>query len=83
TTWPIDVLQRWKRFGVDESYLTDPTLITCLVGIRLTPLLCPEGVARMNVQLNLFTHFGNHIAVFGRRVIVEVDVQHRHHFVGR
>ncbi|EAU7271260.1 pilus assembly protein PilQ [Salmonella enterica] len=42
TTWPIDVLQRWKRFGVDESYLTDPTLITCLVGIRLTPLLCPE-----------------------------------------
>ncbi len=36
------MLQRWKRFGVDESYLTDPTLITCLVGIRLTPLLCPE-----------------------------------------
>lgn len=42
TTWAIDVLQRWKRFGVDESYLTDPTLITCLMGIRLTPLLCQE-----------------------------------------
>lgn len=42
TTWAIDVLQRWKRFGVDESYLSDPTLITCLVGIRLTPLLCPD-----------------------------------------
>lgn len=42
TTWSIDVLQRWERFGVDESYLTDPTLITCLMGIRLTPLLCSE-----------------------------------------
>lgn len=42
TTWAIDVIQRWRRFGVDESYLTDPTLLTCLVGMRLTPLLCPE-----------------------------------------
>ncbi len=37
----------------------------------------------MDVQLNLFTHFGGHIGVFGRRVVVEIDVQHRHHFVGR
>ncbi len=30
-----------------------------------------------------FTHFGGHIGVFGRRAVVEIDVQHRHHFVGR
>ncbi len=30
---------------------------------------------------NLLTHFGNRIAVFGRRVIVEVDLKLRHHFV--
>ncbi|EIK1335581.1 Flp pilus assembly complex ATPase component TadA [Salmonella enterica] len=42
TTWCIDVIQRWRRFGVDEDLLTDPTLISCLVGLRLVPLLCPE-----------------------------------------
>ncbi len=42
-----------------------------------------KGVARMDVHLNLFTHFGGHIGVFDHRVVVEVDVQHRHHFIGR
>lgn len=42
TTWCIDVPQRWRRFGVDEDLITDPTLISCLVGIRLIPLLCPD-----------------------------------------
>ncbi len=37
----------------------------------------------MDVELNLFTHFGGHIGVFGRRVVIEVNVQHRHHFIGR
>ncbi|CFZ82352.1 Uncharacterised protein [Salmonella enterica subsp. enterica serovar Typhi] len=42
-----------------------------------------KGVARMNIQLNLFADFGGHISIFSRWVVVEVDVQHRHHFIGR
>jgi len=42
TSHPIDIIQRLRRFGVDQDLLTDATLITCLIGLRLTPLLCPE-----------------------------------------
>lgn len=41
TSHPIDIIQRLRRFGVDQDLLTDATLITCLIGLRLTPLLCP------------------------------------------
>ncbi|HEB4876202.1 TPA: Flp pilus assembly complex ATPase component TadA [Kluyvera ascorbata F0526] len=37
---PADILQRLRRFGVDEDLLFDPTIISCLVGLRLVPLLC-------------------------------------------
>jgi type II secretory ATPase GspE/PulE/Tfp pilus assembly ATPase PilB-like protein len=40
TSHPIDIIQRLRRFGVDQDLLTDATLITCLIGLRLTPLLC-------------------------------------------
>jgi len=42
TSHPIDIIQRLRRFGVDQDLLTDATLITCLIGLRLTPLLCPH-----------------------------------------
>lgn len=42
TSHPIDIIQRLRRFGVDQDLLTDATLITCLIGLRLTPLLCPD-----------------------------------------
>lgn len=42
TSHPIDILQRLRRFGVDQDLLTDATLITCLIGLRLTALLCPH-----------------------------------------
>ncbi|WP_340621880.1 GspE/PulE family protein [Xenorhabdus siamensis] len=41
TSHPIDIIQRLRRFGVEQDLLTDATLITCLIGLRLTPLLCP------------------------------------------
>lgn len=37
---PADILQRLRRFGVDEDLLFDPTIISGLVGLRLVPLLC-------------------------------------------
>lgn len=40
TSHPIDIIQRLRRFGVDQDLLTDATLITCLIGLRLAPLLC-------------------------------------------
>ena len=40
TNSPADILQRLRRFGVDEDLLFDPTIISCLVGLRLVPLLC-------------------------------------------
>lgn len=42
TSHPIDIIQRLRRFGVEQDLLTDATLITCLIGLRLTPLLCPS-----------------------------------------
>ncbi|MBG6246666.1 pilus assembly protein PilQ (plasmid) [Candidatus Symbiopectobacterium sp. 'North America'] len=42
TSYPIDIIQRLRRLGVDQDLLTDATLITCLIGLRLTPLLCPQ-----------------------------------------
>ena len=42
TSHPIDIIQRLRRFGVDQDLLTDATLITCLIGLRLTPLLCKD-----------------------------------------
>ncbi|TNV16095.1 pilus assembly protein PilQ [Buttiauxella sp. B2] len=42
TAFPIDIMSRLKNFGVDDDLLTDASLITCLIGLRLVPLLCPE-----------------------------------------
>lgn len=42
TSYAIDIIQRLRRFGVDQDLLTDATLITCLIGLRLTALLCPD-----------------------------------------
>ncbi|MEQ9928013.1 GspE/PulE family protein [Pectobacterium parvum] len=42
TNSPADILQRLRRFGVDEDLLFDPTIISGLVGLRLVPLLCNE-----------------------------------------
>ncbi|WP_051225645.1 ATPase, T2SS/T4P/T4SS family [Photorhabdus temperata] len=35
TNHPIDIIQRLRRWGVDQDLLTDATLITCLIGLRL------------------------------------------------
>lgn len=40
TDQPIDIIQRMRKLGVEEDLLTDATIITCLIGLRLTPLLC-------------------------------------------
>ncbi len=42
TNHPIDIIQRLRRWGVDQDLLTDATLITCLIGLRLVKKLCPE-----------------------------------------
>jgi len=42
TSHPIDIIERLSRLGVEKYLLTDETLITCLIGLRLTPLLCPK-----------------------------------------
>lgn len=42
TQFAIDIISRLKNFGVDYDLLTDPTIITCLIGLRLVPLLCPN-----------------------------------------
>jgi len=39
---PADILQRLRRFGVDDDLLFDPTIVSGLVGLRLVPLLCPD-----------------------------------------
>ncbi|ERT14896.1 GspE/PulE family protein [Photorhabdus temperata] len=41
TNHPIDIIQRLRRWGVDQDLLTDATLITCLIGLRLVKKLCP------------------------------------------
>ncbi|PUW01534.1 GspE/PulE family protein [Cronobacter sakazakii] len=39
---PADIVQRLRRFGVDEDLLFDPTIISGLIGLRLVPLLCDK-----------------------------------------
>lgn len=41
TNHPIDILQRVRRWGIEQDLLTDATLITCLIGLRLVQKLCP------------------------------------------
>lgn len=41
TNHPIDILQRLRRWGIEQDLLTDATLITCLIGLRLVKKLCP------------------------------------------
>jgi type II secretory ATPase GspE/PulE/Tfp pilus assembly ATPase PilB-like protein len=41
TNHPIDILQRLSRWGIEPDLLTDATLITCLIGLRLVKKLCP------------------------------------------
>jgi type II secretory ATPase GspE/PulE/Tfp pilus assembly ATPase PilB-like protein len=42
TQYPIDIISRLKNLEVDYDLITDATLITCLIGLRLVPLLCPS-----------------------------------------
>ncbi|WP_240153391.1 GspE/PulE family protein [Erwinia amylovora] len=42
TNSPADIIQRLRRFGVDEDLLFDPTIISGLIGLRLVPQLCGE-----------------------------------------
>lgn len=37
---PIDIIPRLKSFNVDMDLITDSSLLTCLIGQRLAPLLC-------------------------------------------
>lgn len=39
---PIDIIPRLKSFNVDMDLITDSSLITCLIGQRLAPLLCKQ-----------------------------------------
>lgn len=41
TRFPIDILSRLKNWKVDKDLLMDATIIPCLIGLRLVPLLCP------------------------------------------
>lgn len=50
TNHPIDILQRLRRWGVDQDLLTDATLITCLIGLRLVKKLCPS--CKLSYQQN-------------------------------
>lgn len=59
TSFPIDVIQRFRRLGVDQDLLTDATLITCLIGLRLVKISCPHcklsyGENRENID-SIFT----------------------------
>lgn len=42
TTHPIDTIARLKSLKVENDFITDASLITCLVGQRLAPKLCPH-----------------------------------------
>ncbi|ABS45632.1 putative type IV secretion system protein PilQ (plasmid) [Yersinia pseudotuberculosis IP 31758] len=42
TTFPIDTISRLKSLNVQSDLITDASLITCLVGQRLAPKLCPS-----------------------------------------
>lgn len=42
TTHPVDTIARLKSLRVDSDLITDASLITCLVGQRLAPLLCHD-----------------------------------------
>ncbi|MGJ0637236.1 GspE/PulE family protein [Xenorhabdus bovienii] len=42
TTYPIDTIARLKSLNVESDLITDASLITCLVGQRLAPKLCPN-----------------------------------------
>lgn len=42
TTFPIDTIARLKSLNVQSDLITDASLITCLVGQRLAPKLCPS-----------------------------------------
>jgi type II secretory ATPase GspE/PulE/Tfp pilus assembly ATPase PilB-like protein len=40
TEMAIDIINRLKKMGVDDDLLMNPGYITCLVGLKLTPILC-------------------------------------------
>lgn len=42
TTHPVDTIARLKNLKVENDLITDAALITCLVGQRLAPKLCPH-----------------------------------------
>ncbi|WP_234813267.1 GspE/PulE family protein [Candidatus Williamhamiltonella defendens] len=42
TTHPVDTIARLKSLQVDNDFISDAALITCLVGQRLAPKLCPH-----------------------------------------
>lgn len=75
TNSPADVLQRFRKFGVELDLLFDPTIISGLVGLRLVPLLCescriPWSEGRQNVSpvmQDLVETYTNVSGVFLRR----------------
>lgn len=42
TNFPIDIIARLKNLGVESDLIADSSLIICLIGQRLAPLLCHE-----------------------------------------
>ncbi|WP_339050595.1 GspE/PulE family protein [Candidatus Hamiltonella endosymbiont of Tuberolachnus salignus] len=42
TTHPVDTIARLKSLQVENDLISDAALITCLVGQRLAPKLCPH-----------------------------------------
>lgn len=42
THFPIEIISRLKTLRVDEDLITDSSLIVCLMGQRLAPVLCSE-----------------------------------------
>lgn len=57
TNHPIDIISRLKALNVDSDLITDSSLIVCLIGQRLAPLLCPHckvPFSEMKVGLSPF-----------------------------
>ncbi|ECO4313207.1 Flp pilus assembly complex ATPase component TadA [Salmonella enterica] len=55
TNNPIDIIPRLKSFNVDMDLITDSSLVTCLIGQRLAPLLCesckqPYSISKTNID---------------------------------
>lgn len=50
THFPIEIISRLKTLEVDEDLITDSSLIVCLIGQRLAPILCPDCKVKFTVE---------------------------------